>query len=494
MQDTTATPPNVILILTDQHQRRCLGCYGNDIIRTPHIDCLADNGVIFGNQFAANTVCMPSRASLLTGRMPTCHGLKANGIRLPERERTLPMILADHGYRTASFGKIHLSPVNAPLEDDSPESYAFWQAGRDMPLPYYGFGHVELCDEGYQANAHYLQYLNSIAPDLAARLHQDRALDPPSGAPCSWKSSMPVEHHPSTWIGDRTIAYLRDNAASTQPFFLHVSFPDPHFPFCPPQPYASMYDPADVPMPSRSKDELDGPHMSPYLQVRLQKLAASAGIRTDMPEAHIREIIAHTYGMIHLVDDTIGRILHELDTLHLRDNTIIIFTSDHGEHLGDHYLLFKCAPYDELTHVGMIWNAPQTLPVGHTFDGLSSHIDFVPTLLDMLDIPCPHGVQGISHRDGIMGTRDTGRPYILVEDDDVRSDDYNRTIRTAHYRMTRYAGLGMGDLFDLDNDPTEFANRYSDPQYRTVRDELTEQLLDATLKHIDPLPTSTVYS
>jgi arylsulfatase len=475
------------MIYTDQHRCDGLSCYGNGLLQTPNLDRIAAGGVLCENAFVANCVCSPSRASVATGRYPSAHGLKSNGLQLPADELTFQEILRQQGYGTASVGKIHLAGVNSPLEENSPESAAFWQAGRTFPSPCYGFETVRLANHSHRADGHYGEYLQAAGPRLSELLTQERALARPTGAPSSWQSAIPEEHHCSTWIADESLSLLEDYAQGSKPFCMQVSFPDPHFPYCPPAPYCHQYDPADVPMPRRTVAEISG---SPHLRFRMERLSKSLGFPvTDITESQVREIIAHTYGMISLVDRNVGRILDRLEELGLADNTLVVFLADHGEHLGDHWLIYKCSEYDELIRVPLLWRLPGRFDAGRRLQGLVSHIDIAPTILDTLGVEIPLAMQGQSYTQALCGKDWDGREWIMVEGDDTRSNSFSRTLRTPRYRFTRYPDRGEGELYDLQEDPNEFRYVYEDPAYEAVKNELTLQLLDASLQSLDPLPT-----
>lgn len=486
--------PNFVLILTDQQRRDSLGCYGNRIIKTPTLDALAQEGVLFDNAFTANTVCSPSRASLLTGRYPRSHGLVINGMRLdPVNEITLPQLLATNGYHTANVGKIHLAPASDVDPEmtanesgyESPESIGYWAAGKKLPLPYYGFQEVRMCDGNGWTD--YYQDLLAKDPKLPDLLKVENALKPPSGAPSSWKSAIPEEHHSTTWVADEAIQKLERFAGSTDPFFLCVSFPDPHFPFCPPAPWCDMYDPACVPLPRRHRDQFKT--ASAYYQRMIEQYTREFSYNPmDMPEDYIREIIAHTYGMVSLLDTHIGRIVDTISRLGLQDDTNIIFTTDHGEHLGDHGFIYKVAPYDELIHLPLIWWSPSRFGKPRREQGIVSHVDLMPTLLDLAGIAYPRGVQGVSYQATLQNSNSPGRSWAYLEDDLEDGKAYKRTLRTLRYRLTYYLPDADGELFDLEKDGDEFINRWHDPGYRTVRNEMMELLLRATIESSDPKP------
>jgi arylsulfatase A-like enzyme len=483
--------PNLLIILSDQQRRDSLGCYGNPVIRTPNLDRLAAEGVVCDQAFVANMVCAPSRASIWTGRYPRAHGVVSNGVALSKDEITIASALLEAGYRTASCGALHLSPSSDTPENDTPESRHFHASGQPFPSPYHGFETVRLVTGLGDKWGDYHQYLIDQDPDLPALYKEDRALTPPTGAPSSWKCGMPEEHHCTTWVADEAIKSMQSMAGQDAPFLLSVGFLDPHFPFAPPAPWCDMYDPANVVMPNRSDDEM--PEKSLCYQMKLDRFVdAWPWHPTEMPEAHIREIIAHYYGMVSMVDYNVGRILAGLDELGLSDNTIVLYSTDHGEHLGDHWLIYKCMPYDECTHVPMIWRCPEQFATGSRIDGLVSHIDIMPTMLELAGVPVPHGVQGQSYATGLQSGEFAGRPYILCEDDNLaygpNVEGQARTLRTPQYRLTYFLPGDDGELYDLEKDPNEFYNRWDDPEYAPVRNELIQQLLGAVIAAADPKP------
>ncbi len=483
---------NFIFILTDQQRRDSLGCYGNPVCRTPHLDQLAGEGTLFENAFCANVICMPSRASILTGRYPSAHGLIMNGIPLAEEEVTLPQVLLDAGYTTASVGKLHLTPHNdEPWTTGaspycSPEGRRWHEEGRPMPSPYYGFEQLRMHAGHPDDWTDHYRELTAIDPELPERWDIDYALQPPSGAPSSWKSGMPEEHASSVWVADEATACLERFAGADRPFFLFVGFPDPHFPYCPVAPWCDMYDPADVPLPNRSANELD--QACADYRRSIDAFAAEWPYHPlEMPEAHIREIIAHTYGMVSQIDANVGRILARMRELALDESTAVVFLTDHGEHLGDHWLTYKAYPFDELVRLPMIWRVPGG-PPGVRIDGMVSLVDILPTILDLAGADSPRGVQGRSFADALRGEPFEGRDAVLLEDDEEDNRSATRTLRTERYHMTFAVPDGDGSLFDMEDDPDQLVNRWSDPAYAKVKAELFERLAAEMMAACDPKP------
>ncbi len=509
--------PNVLCIITDQQRADHLGCAGNPVLRTPNIDSLARDGVRFSRAYVNCPLCEPSRATLFTGRTPRGHGVRTNGIPLDPAIPTFTQALVDAGYRTHAVGKVHLrifQPVTGQPESEldpaeHPENQALWMSGRidRLPQPYYG---LQTCDyiggHGAYLFGDYLNWLMREHPAAVPLLQKDRARAPVTGADQSWRSALPVELHSTTWVADRAIDFLNAHAsknAEAEPFFLWCSIPDPHHPYCPPAPYDSLYDPSGVPMPARRAGELDD--LAPFFREIYERDLQLSGRAqaTRISDEHLREIIAHTYGMIGLIDDQVGRILRALDALGLHDDTIVLFMSDHGDMMGDHWLLNK-GPFhfEGLLRVPLILRYPGRFPAGRLFDAPVSLLDYVPTLLDLCGATLSEGavppvaeaprmlpaLPGQSLAPLLRGESDVRRRPVLVENDEDYLGLRLRTLITADHKLTIYADQSFGELFDLRADPNELHNRFHDPAYRVLRAELTAQLLDEIVLTDSTLP------
>src|SRR5699024_7735801 len=255
---TMSDRPNILFINTDQQRFDTLGCYGNDVINTPNIDNLASEGVLFENAHCTHPLCMPSRGSMLTGRYPSAHGLWRNGMPLSREEKTIADLLNDE-YDTALFGKAHFTPHNGDL-NKHPESIHLgnvderkcWDYWREFEPPYYGFSEVKMTlahsDHGIHGG-HYGLWLHENHPDKKDLFYQKNSLESSNPELSSWKSAVPIDIHPTTWITNRTIDYIKSDQRD-DPFFAWVGFPDPHFPLDPPAPYCYNYDPDQVPSPT----------------------------------------------------------------------------------------------------------------------------------------------------------------------------------------------------------------------------------------------------
>lgn len=484
--------PNILCFITDQQRADHLSCYGNPDIQTPHIARLAAQGITCTEAYVANPVCMPNRASLFTGQYPKSHGVRENGMGLSPDTTTLPEMLRQNGYRTASFGKLHLKPYG--IEPHNPaqlcetcETPEHWDNGHGLPQPYFGLESV------YFTGGHgpyiFGDYMGDVGRETHALLRKEHALRTPSGAKESWKSAIPPEKHYTTRIADKTIEFI-EAADTERPFFVWCSFPDPHHPYMPPAPYCDMYDPNAIRFaPARREGELAA--LPPYFaachsgEQRVGGLTGGAQIS----EADYREILAHTYGMISLIDVNVGRVMDALEKRNFLENTVIVFMSDHGDMMGDHWLINKGPfPFRGLVRVPTIWRLPGAENAGHQTSAFVSAVDFLPTALDFAGVKVPHGVQGISYRDVLSGERPGIRDEIYIEYDETYLGDRLRHLRTDRWALTHFANSEYGLLFDLKNDPQELNNLWNSNNHFSVRQQLLLRLLDVTSQNDSWLP------
>jgi arylsulfatase A-like enzyme len=510
MTDAAHRPPNVVLLMADQLRWDAIGAYGNPVVKTPHLDRLAREGIRCDAAYVANPFCMPARASVLTGRWPHAHGLWDNGVRLPPDTVTLATVLANHGYHTGLVGKGHLDVLNQPGSLE-------YNGGWDDPAreawhgPYYGFSEVHLRCGGHPPGGHYGAWLQREHPEAVPLLQRDRALEPPIAG--AWKSALPVELHSSTWTGDQAVAFINRHGA--RPFFLWASFIDPHPPLCPPAPYSDMYDPGDMPLPVRRRGELDDkpPHFRGLAHqgtVARRPYGPPRDIADERrPDAHNQVRKAYYYGMTSLVDHNVGRILAALEAQRLLDDTLVVYVSDHGEMLGDHWLDSK-GPwhYDGCTRIPLLFRYPSALPAGRVVTDFVSQCDVAPTICELLDVPYvswpvrsddlhPGGAagpdtlpdaQGMSLVPALRG-EGPARSQVLTEFEwRWMPGLHQKTLRTRDWRLTVYAGRRDGELYDLRADPQEFVNRFHDPAYRPAVAEMTAALLDEVLRTEGRLP------
>lgn len=497
MERLVTRQPNILFFFTDQQRYDSLGCNGNAFARTPHIDALASSGARMENHIVANTICMPSRASLFTGRFPNAHHVWTNGLPLPGSEQTLPQMLQGMGYDTAAFGKLHLSPSRAYAGRDRVEAGPSWTAGLmdGWYGPYYGFDHVELTithGENALLAGHYANDIRARFPGLAEDLARDRdAGRLPIGA--LYASKMPLEAHHSTWVADKAISYIQDSARDSRPFFLFCSFPDPHHPLTPPEPYASMFGGAQLPGPKRAANELATKpvHYSDSEFSLLSGGSAEDGGPAAMTEYddELRTAIARTYGMVSLIDDSVGRVLKTLADLDLENDTIVVFTSDHGELLGDHWLVRKGPfPCRSLLRVSCIIRAPGLIPAQTVVSRPTSNTDLLPTLMSLVGGSTPDRVQGRSLVPALQGTGDGPTSAISMGWTKAPDRHHHQSLFTDNWRLSWFPQLDDGELYDLNEDPDELVNLYRDPRRRAIRDDLRLELHRQYTRSEEPAP------
>ena len=526
--------PNFILFITDQHRADYLGCYGHPVLRTPHIDGIAANGIAMDRFHVASPVCMPNRASLMTGRMPSVHGARLNGIPLSRKSVTFVDLLAAAGYRTALVGKSHLqnftgaaplfNPPGAGVEQSRPpqnlsravdheldgrdydeENPTDWERGkRRVDLPFYGFQHVDLVTgHGDQCGADYLHWLRERHPE-ADRLRSATAASPHDySCPQAVRTAVPAELYPTSYIRERAVSFLRKgvSAGEKQPFFLMVSFPDPHHPFTPPGKYWDMYKPKDMVRPAAfaRSDWIPSDYVERLMGARADGKANVHGQAAfAVSEREALEARALTCGMISMIDDAIGEVLAALDSTGRRDDTVLIFMSDHGDYLGDHRILLKGpAMYQSIVRTPFIWSDPRSGAKGTRSGALASTIDVPATILERASLAPYFGMQGVS----LIGTLEKGaappRESVLIQyDHQIGPSRPGRMLRTHglvtnEWRMSIAEGIPGGELYNLQRDRDEFFNAWEDRSVTDAKCELLHQFARAEMEAVDELPLPT---
>jgi arylsulfatase A-like enzyme len=521
--------PNFLLFITDQHRADFLGCYGHPVLRTPHIDSIAARGTTFDRFYVASPVCMPNRASLMTGRMPSVHGVRSNGIPLSMNAVTFVDLLRDAGYRTALIGKSHLQNFTSwppiikrppPREGFSEPSVGLKQALRNdlaepkyeqetpeywnakdsrVRTPFYGFEQVTLVRaHGDEPGGDYDRWLEARDPKAKNLLGPKNSLPHDYSVPQAYRTAIPEELYATAFLGDRACAWL-DDAKDDAPFFLMVSFPDPHHPFNPPGKYWDMYKPEQFPPPEAfSRNNWTPPALiANIMKERETGKANLTGMNTiGVSAREAQEARALTCGMIACIDDAVGAVLKALDNNGYRDDTVVIFTSDHGDHLGDHRLMLKGAEqYQSIVRVPFIWSDPQVKARPKRTEALGSTIDIGSTVLERARIEPASGVQAKSLLLALEGR--PVRDSVFIQYDHQHPSPGTdvpprvHTLIDERYRLSVFHGTGWGELYDLRDDPGEFNNLWDDPAHAGTRSRITEKLLLTEIEHVDrvPLPT-----
>ena len=472
--------PNILLVLADELRADVLGCYGSPVPATPALDRLAAEGARFADCVVTQPTCTPSRASILTGAYPSALKSRMVGCFTPDDPRFLGYQLGASGYHTLSIGKIHLVPQRAEPE----RAHNALDGGGDR-ASYFGFDEVDLVN-GHGDGCFGPHYEGHVAASGVELVTEPGAKDGPRPFPFR----LPAELHSSAYIADRTVDFLRSRG-SERPFFAHVSFNDPHHPFTVPEPWASQYSDAALPEPI--------PHAATDMPEWYETIYRRRYPSLDPPVDRVTGTPPHDYaaldaddwramratyhGMTACLDHHLGRILAALEDTGLAERTIVVFVADHGDYMGDHGFLGKGLPFDGALRVPLIVRGPGVAP-GTAVEDPASTLDIAPTLLDIVGIDAPEGVQGLSVAAALAGGA-YPRTAALTENDDDMYPMRARTLTTREWRLTRWAASDDGLLFDRLEDPQELRNRYHDPAVADVRRRLEQQLFDEVLCSID---------
>ena len=470
--------PNILLIYTDQQRWDALGAGGNPDVQTPNLDRLAAEGVNFDRYFVQNPVCMPSRVSFLSGQYPSTLGITHMGVPVPEDVTILPHYLKPAGYRTANIGKLHFLPhANREHRD---------------PHPAYGFDHLEISDEpgvyedAYRAwarakDASQLEHL-SVGLPPARRTYldvmrlEDEVTHPQKGplggarfdfsGPILFPGDEAFTH--SAFVGEQTCAFLEGQ--SQRPFLCIAGFYSPHAPWVVPQRFLDLYDPATFRLPDYPDD------------VQAERNAAG------FSEARSRSARHGYYAMVSEVDHYVGEILEALEARGLAGNTIVVFTSDHGEWLGEHLKYGKGYPGDDaVSRVPLIirWPGGVASP-GRTVRSIVEAVDVVPTLLAAAGLQVPPRLQGQSLLPALHNRFFEGKGSALMEHHGWKN------LRTDRYRYLVHTD-GSEGLWDVQEDPHEYRNVANEPDYQAVLAEHRLIVLERLLGLERPLARSWPY-
>lgn len=495
------TRPNILLITSDQQHYGLLGCE-DPRVSTPHLDQLAAAGTLFQRAYCPNPTCTPSRASMITGLYPSQHGAWSLGTSLRRDLPTLGGLLSAQGYRTSLIGKAHFEALGETPEYPSLESYPrlkdldFW---RGFDGPYFGFDKVRLCrnhaDE-FHAGQHYALWMeerglkdwekyfplwNPAFPDYGAKTRKE---------PGAW--SLPEEFHYNHFIVEESLKEIRASAESEQPFFMWASFPDPHPPYLVPEPWASMFEPDESEVPEFDPEDFQ--HMPPHHQLTQEENpdfspwneanSWNHGFHSHRFDRRTQaECIAIYKGMMAFTDAAIGRLIEGLNASGQAENTLIVFTSDHGHFYGQHGLKAK-GPfmYEDLIRVPFMARWPGRIPEGQRSRDLISLVDLAPTFLSIAGEKVPLWMSGLDLSDAWCGATEAARrDHVLVEHRHQPTSIHVRTYVDERYKLTIYYGREYGELFDLRDDPGERRNLWNDPVHADLRSRLFHKMLDAEL-------------
>ena len=428
--------------MTDQQRWDTLGCYGNSIIETPNLDWLASEGTLFCSAYSSTPSCIPARASLLTGMNPWNTGIlgmgKGQGPMGVGFEHTLPGELAKAGYHTQGVGKMHFDPQRSLN----------------------GFHHTVLDESG---RVHDPNFVSDYKQWFDAYKDGDYGI---TDHGINWNSWMarpyhaPEFLHPTNWTVNESIRFLKQRDPS-KPFFLKTSFARPHSPYDALPFYFDLY--LNKQLPELTIGDWATMHDVPADAV---KPDAWRGRRKD---EEIRRARAGYYGLIHHIDHQIGRLLFHLRNSGDLDHTLIIFTSDHGDMLGDHHLWRKTYAYEGSAHIPLIVQLPKSMRGEQVQKAVNAPVvlqDIMPTILDAVGLSVPDTVDGLSMMRLIHGEETNRREYIHGEHSTCYAEEQEMQYLTdGKFKYIWFPRLGSEQLFDLTQDPGERLDLAVRPEY-----------------------------
>ncbi len=489
--------PNILLITSDQQHWNTCG-FLNPEVRTPNLDRLAVQGTVFDRAYCVNPTCTPTRASIITGKYPSQHGAWSLGTKLPETEHTVGEDFAAGGYASALVGKSHFQPLAGTPAYPSLEAYPalqdleFW---RRFHGPFYGFERVELA-RNHTDEAHVGQHY-ALWMEEKGLANWREHFSKPTGTrdPQRHRWSLPERFHTNAWIAERSNALMEQYAQAGRPFFLWASFFDPHPSYLVPEPWDTMYDPRALTVPRATPGEHD--RNPPHFRLTQEPRPDFATYRHDPPDGHpachgfhshlhdreaLAKDVAVYYGMISCMDKYIGQILDRLEALGLVENTVVVFTTDHGHFFGQHGLTAKGAfHYEDMIRVPFFVRWPGRVAAGRRSAALQSLVDLPVTFLSLAGIPVPRTMTGVDQAAVWRGERPQARDHVVVENRHQPTTINLKTYVDARHKITVYYRQPYGEIFDLEADPGETRNLWDDPASQGLKAELLQRLLWAEM-------------
>ena len=472
--------------MTDQQKATAIDLYGGPV-RTPNLSRLVADGILYERCYTPHPLCVPARVSLWTGRWPHSHGARTNEIPMPRGETHFGRVLREHGYTLAHFGKNH----------------CFTQEDFDTYFDrVFLAGHGDRIAEGVT--------MVNTGPN------RGQPVPDPGGVrrPVATVRSEPPEQSATYRVVEEATRYLDERGQDSSPFCLWVSIPDPHTPLQVPEPYASRYPASEVPLPPWRDGEL-------ATKPERQRVFSHLLHYDDVREDDVRLAASIYYGMIDFIDERVGHLLDTLERLSLRENTMVVFTADHGDYLGEHHLLAKSnAFYDCLTRVPLLLSCPGAVRGTQRIADPVSLIDVMPTLLTLAGVPLPDGVQGQllpglpvsgAPRDAVFSEYGAGGPPITMEVADRlcppgqprllppllrerEGEGHGKMVFDGRWKYCYDSNpTGGEELYDVRDDPWELTNLASRPEHAATVAHLRQRLLDWMLETENGRPVQLHY-
>ncbi|MCP4256453.1 MAG: arylsulfatase [Planctomycetes bacterium] len=442
--------PNILYLMTDQHRGDCLGCAGNKIIKTPHLDSIAKDGVVFSNAYSSTPSCTPARSALLTGMSPWHHGMIGYGRVADKYPFELPQVLKDADYYLFGIGKMH------------------WYPQRKLR----GYDDILLDESGRSETPGFVSDYRSWFKDQAPELN-------PDATGIGWNDyrakpyALPEHLHPTRWTADRAVDFIK-KYHRPKPFMLKVSFARPHSPYDPPQRFMDMY----------SEDEMPNPYVGEWADMYTEhKEPPNPSLwHGDLGIGQAKKSRRAYYASISFIDEQIGRILETLKKRKIYDNTLIIFFSDHGDMLGDHNLWRKTYAYEASAKIPMLLRWPRSMGRNHQ-RGKKLHQpvelrDVLPTFLDAAGAPIPNHIDGRSMLELVRGQTKNWRQFIDLEHSMCYNKDHWNALTDGRFKYIYYAYDGREQLFDLIRDPGELYELSEKPSHTGILQKWRQRMIE----------------
>ncbi len=455
--------PHIILIITDQQRLDTINALGFPYMQTPNLDRLVNEGVTFTSAYITAPSCAPSRASLFTGYYPHTTGIYKNADRWTH---SWVEDLAESGYYCVNVGKMHTFPYATPLGFH--ERYVVENKDRYLEQRWYfdewdkalrARGLVKQQREFYRQKDDYRQRLGAF----------------------EWE--LPADAHPDFFVGDMAKWWIETKPRSERPLFLEIGFPGPHPPYDPTPAYAARYMDKDLPIQPVSAEEIVG-QPPPFQAMRVHNHVVDhdsvVHLLDPTPEQRHRQR-AYYLANVTMIDEKIGEILQALEDKGYLENAVVIFTSDHGDALGDHGHSQKWTMYDIITRMPLIVWAPGRFEGGRRYDDLCSLMDIGPSILELAGLTPPAGMEAESLLPALQGEEWSGRDVVFAEhsrDGILQETDMMTMVRTRTWKLVHFLDEPFGQLFDLVNDPGEIHNLWGDPACADKQQELLNLLLE----------------
>ncbi|HDY89702.1 MAG TPA: DUF4976 domain-containing protein [bacterium] len=475
---------NIIYIMVDQQRFDMLGAYGNTIVKTPNINSLREDGILFSNAFTPTALCGPARTSVFTGRIPTAHGVTRNAEDDNlHRDKADPLpdlpVITDflEGYEKIYLGKWHIAETKLP---------------RDYGFRGHNFAHYGFPGSGFYKNLVFNQgpgkeneYRSWVfrkgfdVPEVSEQFFGDnpnlRVQELRAKLNCPEEATIP------SYLAEEAMHYVDAATLAAKPFFLWLNFWGPHTPCMVPEPYYSMYNPSDIPIDPAFNETFEN---KPTHQKHVSQMW---GVN-ELPWEEWQKIIARYYGYITLIDKNIGRFINILKEKELYENSLIVFTADHGDAMGSNRLIEKGEfMYDTSYKIPMIIKQPGRCNRARTCNEFVYLHDLFPTAIEAAGEIPPILDQAISLLPIMRGEREsTERDYVYGQFTAHFTDFNQRMIRTHRYKFIFNASTG-GELYDLQQDPHEMINHISDSEYGEIKRKLIDLLLGEMKRLNDPL-------